>query len=61
MVLLSHGCILSVLLIHCTMKNDFGMCLARLSVCPNMTISRADDDSSIYGTLVFDDPYCIAF
>lgn len=59
MVLLSHGCILSVLLIHCTMKNDFGMCLARLSVCPNMTISRADDDSSIYGTLVFDDPYCI--
>ena len=41
------------------MKNDFGMCLARLSACPNMTISRADDDSSIYGTLVFDDPYCI--
>lgn len=23
------------------MKNDFGMCLARLSACPNMTISRA--------------------
>lgn len=59
MILLSHGYRLSVLLLYCTMKNDFGMCLARLSVCPNMTISRADDDSSIFGTLAFDDSYCI--
>lgn len=59
MIFLSHGRRLSVLLIPYTMKNDFGMCLARLSVCPNMTISRADDDSSICGVLAFDDPYCI--